>query len=168
MLVFGRGEVRGHTAASSACVSLPCFCFTSCGPQDTLKPAFTVASLPGNTSTSTSAATTTTSMQASSSASFPITNYLAPVSAGNSSAGGGASANGTLLKTAGAAGGVMQLPGGFTFMSGEGTHLSSPVATCDWPGMTSSKMPTLHWHTACHSKQSSSQQLNITLHPDDF
>ncbi|KAL2082846.1 hypothetical protein ACEWY4_020619 [Coilia grayii] len=89
--------------------------------KDTLKPAFTVASLPGNTSTSTSAATTTTSMQASSSASFPITNYLAPVSAGNSSAGGGASANGTLLKTAGAAGGVMQLPGGFTFMSAAGT-----------------------------------------------
>ncbi|XP_063047521.1 serum response factor b isoform X2 [Engraulis encrasicolus] len=97
--------------------------------KDTLKPAFTVASLPGggggggvgNSSTSSSAATTTTSMQASSSASFPITNYLAPVSAANSGAGAGggaalASANGTLLKAAGA-GGVMQLPSGFTFMS---------------------------------------------------
>ncbi|XP_042562528.1 serum response factor-like isoform X2 [Clupea harengus] len=50
-------------------------------------------------------------MQASSSSSFPITNYLAPVS------GGAASANGTLLKAAGAHGGVMQLPSGFTFMS---------------------------------------------------
>ncbi|XP_048125684.1 serum response factor-like isoform X2 [Alosa alosa] len=79
--------------------------------NDTLKPAFTVASLPGNTSTST---TTSTSMQASSSSSFPITNYLAPISAGNS---GGGAANGTLLKTAGAPGGVMQLPSGFTFMS---------------------------------------------------
>ncbi|XP_041921225.1 serum response factor b isoform X4 [Alosa pseudoharengus] len=83
--------------------------------KDTLKPAFTVASLPGNTSTST---TTSTSMQASSSSSFPITNYLAPISAGNS---GGGAANGTLLKTAGAPGGVMQLPSGFTFMSAAGT-----------------------------------------------
>lgn len=69
-------------------------------------------------------------MQASSSSTFPITNYLAPVSAGNSSVGGSgaaASANGTLLKTAGAPGGVMQLPSGFTFMSGEGPAWDAPV-----------------------------------------
>ena len=51
-------------------------------------------------------------MQVSSGPSFPITNYLAPVSAS-----GNISANGTVLKTAGASG-VMQLPGGFTFMPG--------------------------------------------------
>ncbi|KAM6956482.1 serum response factor-like isoform 2-T2 [Aplochiton taeniatus] len=76
--------------------------------KDSLKPAFTVASLPG----STTAPTTSTTMQVSSGPSFPITNYLAPVSAGGSSV----SANGTVLKTAGTSAGVMQLPSGFTFM----------------------------------------------------
>ncbi|XP_077098005.1 serum response factor-like [Siphateles boraxobius] len=70
-------------------------------PQESLKPAFTVASVPGSTGSS------TTSMQLSSGSSFPITNYLAP---GN--------ANGAVLKSSGASGGVMQLPSGFTFMSG--------------------------------------------------
>uniref|UniRef100_A0AAY4EHY7 Serum response factor n=1 Tax=Denticeps clupeoides TaxID=299321 RepID=A0AAY4EHY7_9TELE len=81
--------------------------------KDTLKPVFTVASLPGSTSTQPSAPTTSTSMQATSGAAFPITNYLAPVSASNN-----ANANGTILKTTGTSGGVMQLPSGFTFMSG--------------------------------------------------
>ncbi|CAM4728208.1 unnamed protein product [Leuciscus chuanchicus] len=63
--------------------------------KDSLKPAFTVASVPGSTGSSTSGS------------SFPITNYLAP---GN--------ANGSVLKSSGASGGVMQLPSGFTFMSG--------------------------------------------------
>ncbi|KAM6956485.1 serum response factor-like isoform 5-T5 [Aplochiton taeniatus] len=80
--------------------------------KDSLKPAFTVASLPG----STTAPTTSTTMQVSSGPSFPITNYLAPVSAGGSSV----SANGTVLKTAGTSAGVMQLPSGFTFMPGAG------------------------------------------------
>lgn len=53
-------------------------------------------------------------MQVSSGPSFPITNYLAPVSAGSN-----VGANGTVLKTAGASTGVMQLPGGFTFMPGK-------------------------------------------------
>ncbi|XP_039640253.1 serum response factor b isoform X3 [Perca fluviatilis] len=79
--------------------------------QDTLKPTFTVASLPGSTSSAQcTVPTTSTTMQVSSGPSFPITNYLAPVSAS-----GNISANGTVLKTAGASG-VMQLPGGFTFM----------------------------------------------------
>ncbi|XP_050982268.1 serum response factor b isoform X2 [Labeo rohita] len=81
--------------------------------KDALKPAFTVASVPGSTSAPPTVPSTSTSMQASSGPSFPITNYLAP--AANASGNG---ANGTVLKSAGAAGGVMQLPGGFTFMSG--------------------------------------------------
>ncbi|XP_062256517.1 serum response factor b isoform X8 [Platichthys flesus] len=85
-----------------------CFCFFS--SQDSLKPTFTVASLPG--STQSTVPTTSTTMQVSSGASFPLTNYLAPVSGSN------ISANGTVLKAAGGSTGVMQLPGGFTFMPG--------------------------------------------------
>ncbi|XP_074502792.1 serum response factor b isoform X2 [Sebastes fasciatus] len=82
--------------------------------KDTLKPTFTVASLPGGTSSAQcTVPTTSTTMQVSSGQSFPITNYLAPVSAS-----GNISANGTVLKTTGASTGVMQLPGGFTFMPG--------------------------------------------------
>ncbi|XP_044070406.1 serum response factor b isoform X2 [Siniperca chuatsi] len=81
--------------------------------KDTLKPTFTVASLPGTTSSAQSTVpTTSTTMQVSSGPSFPITNYLAPVSASSN-----VSANGTVLKTA-ASTGVMQLPSGFTFMPG--------------------------------------------------
>uniref|UniRef100_A0A3Q0RA19 Serum response factor n=1 Tax=Amphilophus citrinellus TaxID=61819 RepID=A0A3Q0RA19_AMPCI len=73
--------------------------------KDTLKPTFTVASLPGSASSAQSTVpTTSTTMQVSSGPSFPITNYLAPVSANNN-----VSANGTVLKTAGASTGVMQL-----------------------------------------------------------
>ncbi|XP_061602120.1 serum response factor b isoform X5 [Cololabis saira] len=80
--------------------------------KDTLKPTFTVASLPGSTSNAQSTVpTTSTTMQVSSGPSFPITNYLAPVSVNSN-----ISANGTVLKTAGGSAGVMQLPGGFTFM----------------------------------------------------
>ncbi|XP_041866541.1 serum response factor b isoform X4 [Melanotaenia boesemani] len=84
--------------------------------KDTLKPTFTVASLPGTTSSAQSTVpTTSTTMQVSSGPSFPITNYLAPVSANSN-----ISANGTVLKTAAGSTGVMQLPGGFTFMPGAG------------------------------------------------
>ncbi|XP_058241362.1 serum response factor b isoform X1 [Hemibagrus wyckioides] len=88
--------------------------------KDTLKPAFTVASLPGSTSAQATVPTTSTTMQVSSGPSFPITNYLAPVSGSSSSVSGSTAANtnGTVLKNAAAGGGVMQLPGGFTFMSG--------------------------------------------------
>lgn len=81
--------------------------------KDSLKPAFTVSNLPGTSSIQT-APTTSTSMQVTSGHSFPITNYLAPVT----------SANGTILKTEGGAmssGGLMQLPTGFTLMSAGGT-----------------------------------------------
>ncbi|XP_041722773.1 serum response factor isoform X2 [Coregonus clupeaformis] len=91
--------------------------------KDQLKPVFTVASLPGTTSTHTpTAPTTSTTMQVSSGPSFPITNYLAPVSSSSN-------VNGTVLKTTGASGGqVMQLPSGFTFMSA-GTPLPPGTPT---------------------------------------
>ncbi|XP_047206730.1 serum response factor b isoform X2 [Girardinichthys multiradiatus] len=92
--------------------------------KDTLKPTFTIASLPGTTSSSQSTVpTTSTTMQVSTGASFPITNYLAPVSTSSN-----ISANGTVLKTAGASTGVMQLPGGFTFMPA-GTPLPPSTPT---------------------------------------
>lgn len=87
--------------------------------KDSLKPAFTVTNLPG-TSTIQTAPTTSTSMQISSGHSFPITNYLAPVST-SSSSNSITSANGTILKTTAgtmASGGLMQLAPGFTLMSG--------------------------------------------------
>ncbi|OCT79620.1 hypothetical protein XELAEV_18026428mg [Xenopus laevis] len=80
--------------------------------KDSLKPAFTVTNLPGTSNIQT-VPTTSTSMQVSSGHSFPITNYLAPVT----------SANGTVLKTEGGAmssGGLMQIPAGFTLMSAGG------------------------------------------------
>ncbi|KAM4592229.1 serum response factor b isoform 2-T2 [Odontesthes bonariensis] len=91
--------------------------------KDTLKPTFTVASLPGTTSSAQSTVpTTSTTMQVSSGPSFPITNYLAPVSANSN-----ISANGTVLKTAGGSAGVMQLPGGFTFMPGTSLPPGTPT-----------------------------------------
>lgn len=87
------------------------FCFWSWS-QEALKPTFTVANIPGTTSSAPSTVpTTSTTMQVSSGPSFPITNYMAPASASSN-----VSANGTVLKTAPA--GVMQLPSGFTFMPG--------------------------------------------------
>ncbi|XP_067388917.1 serum response factor [Emydura macquarii macquarii] len=89
--------------------------------KDSLKPAFTVTNLPGTTSTIQTVPTTSTSMQVSSGPSFPITNYLAPVSA-SVSPNTVTSANGTVLKTSGtsavASGGLMQIPTGFTLMPG--------------------------------------------------
>ncbi|XP_053878309.1 serum response factor [Malaclemys terrapin pileata] len=89
--------------------------------KDSLKPAFTVTNLPGTTSTIQTVPTTSTSMQVSSGPSYPITNYLAPVSA-SVSPNTVTSANGTVLKTTGtsavASGGLMQLPSGFTLMPG--------------------------------------------------
>uniref|UniRef100_A0A8B9C7T8 Serum response factor n=1 Tax=Anser brachyrhynchus TaxID=132585 RepID=A0A8B9C7T8_9AVES len=98
--------------------------------KDALKPVFTVTNLPGTTSTIQTAPTTSTSMQASSSPSFPITNYLAPVSASISPS-AVTSANGTVLKTTGASavtsGGLMQIPTGFTLMSGGTMAQQVPV-----------------------------------------
>uniref|UniRef100_A0A8C5H4U0 Serum response factor n=1 Tax=Gouania willdenowi TaxID=441366 RepID=A0A8C5H4U0_GOUWI len=92
--------------------------------KDTLKPTFTVASLPGSTSSSQpTVPTTSTTMQVSSGPSFPITNYLAPVSANSN-----ISANGTVLKTTSGSTGVMQLPSGFTFMPA-GTSLPPGTPT---------------------------------------
>ncbi|CAM4653044.1 serum response factor isoform X1 [Lepidochelys kempii] len=98
--------------------------------KDSLKPAFTVTNLPGTTSTIQTVPTTSTSMQVSSGPSFPITNYLAPVSA-SVSPNTVTSANGTVLKTTGtsavASGGLMQLPGGFTLMPGASLPPGTPT-----------------------------------------
>ncbi|XP_030051561.1 serum response factor isoform X2 [Microcaecilia unicolor] len=97
--------------------------------KDSLKPSFTVSNLPG-TSTVQTAPTTSSSMQVSSGPSFPVTNYLSPVSA-SCSPNTITSANGTVLKTAGsgtvASGGLMQLPTGFTLMSGGAVAQQVPV-----------------------------------------
>ncbi|NXN95782.1 SRF factor, partial [Rhinopomastus cyanomelas] len=99
--------------------------------KDALKPAFTVTNLPGTTSTIQTAPTTSTSMQVSSGPSFPITNYLAPVSA-SISPNAVTSANGTVLKTTGASavtsGGLMPIPS-FTLMSGGTMAQQVPVQT---------------------------------------
>ncbi|XP_031459183.1 serum response factor isoform X2 [Lagopus muta] len=98
--------------------------------KDVLKPTFTVTNLPGTTSTIQTAPTTSSSMQVSSGPSFPITNYLAPVSASISPS-AVTSANGTVLKTTGASavtsGGLMQIPTGFTLMSGGTMAQQVPV-----------------------------------------
>ncbi|XP_035263290.1 serum response factor-like isoform X2 [Anguilla anguilla] len=91
----------------------------SCGEaKDMLKPTFTVTSLPGGGGGGPQhTAATTSGLQVNSSPSFPITTCW-PVSACASTS-SVASTNGTVLKTTGSAN-VMQLPGGFTFMSGGG------------------------------------------------
>ncbi|XP_042645219.1 serum response factor isoform X1 [Tyto alba] len=98
--------------------------------KDALKPAFTITNLPGTTSTIQTAPTTSTSMQVSSGPSFPITNYLAPVSA-SISPNAVTSANGTVLKTTGASavtsGGLMPIPTGFTLMSGASLSPGTPT-----------------------------------------
>ncbi|XP_034096732.1 serum response factor-like isoform X7 [Gymnodraco acuticeps] len=112
--------------------------------QDTLKPTFTVASLPG--SAQCTVPTTSTTMQVSSGPSFPITNYLAPVSASSN-----ISANGTVLKTTSS--GVMQLPGGFTFM---------PAGTPLPPGTPTIPLSQLQQHSLAlqgqHGQASQHQQ----------
>ncbi|XP_029115076.1 serum response factor-like isoform X2 [Scleropages formosus] len=118
--------------------------------KDPQKPTFTVASLPGTTSSTQpgvaagSAATTTSgaAQAAVGGPSFPMTTCW-PISAG-ANTNSMASANGTVLKAAGGSGSVMQLPSGFTLMSGgavpqplqaiqvhPGTQQSAPVSTSD-------------------------------------
>ncbi|XP_037010260.1 serum response factor isoform X2 [Artibeus jamaicensis] len=98
--------------------------------KDSLKPVFTVTNLPGTTSTIQTAPSTSTTMQVSSGPSFPITNYLAPVSASVSPS-AVSSANGTVLKSTGSgpgsSGGLMQLPTSFTLMSGGTVAQQVPV-----------------------------------------
>ncbi|XP_069744001.1 serum response factor a isoform X5 [Narcine bancroftii] len=81
--------------------------------KDGLKPTtFTVANVPGSTGINQTVTNTSTNLQVSSGHSFPITNYLAPVTAITNS-------NGTLFKPSGTAtGSMVQLPSGFTLMSG--------------------------------------------------
>ncbi|XP_035387339.1 serum response factor b isoform X2 [Electrophorus electricus] len=123
--------------------------------KDSLKPAFTVASLPGSTSSQATVPTTSTTMQVSSGPSFPITNYLAPASASGGSGPGTAAANGTVLKSATAPSGGVMLPGGFTFMSGPPFPAGAPaiplgqlqghsLALQSQPGQTLSAAATAH------------------------
>ncbi|CAI5653610.1 unnamed protein product [Oreochromis niloticus] len=119
--------------------------------KDTLKPTFTVATLPGSASSAQSTVpTTSTTMQVSSGSSFPITNYLAPVSANSN-----ISANGTVLKTASASTGVMQLPGGFTFM---------PAGTPLPPGTPTIPLSQLQQHSLALQGQHG-QALAVTPQP---
>ncbi|XP_064142407.1 serum response factor isoform X2 [Loxodonta africana] len=108
--------------------------------KDTLKPAFTVTNLPGTTSTIQTAPSTSTTMQVSSGPSFPITNYLAPVSASVSPS-AVSSANGTVLKSTGSgpvsSGGVMQLPTSFTLMP---VTLPATIMTSSVPTTVGSHM----------------------------
>ncbi|XP_005927203.1 serum response factor b isoform X3 [Haplochromis burtoni] len=119
--------------------------------KDALKPTFTVATLPGSASSAQSTVpTTSTTMQVSSGSSFPITNYLAPVSANSN-----ISANGTVLKTASASTGVMQLPGGFTFM---------PAGTPLPPGTPTIPLSQLQQHSLALQGQHG-QALAVTPQP---
>ncbi|XP_055025680.1 serum response factor b isoform X1 [Misgurnus anguillicaudatus] len=126
--------------------------------KDTLKPAFTVASLPGTSSSQTTVPTTSTSMQVTSGPSFPITNYLAPVS--NSPITG---ANGSVLKSAGASGGVVQLPGGFTFMSGTSFASGAPSIPLGQLQQHSLALQSSAGHTASNQSQQTVFRLPATV-----
>ncbi|XP_072912292.1 serum response factor-like isoform X1 [Hemitrygon akajei] len=81
---------------------------------DSLKPTtFTVTNVPGSKGVNQLASNTSTNLQVSTGHSFPITNYLAPVTAITNS-------NGTVFKPAvtGTSGSMVQIPSGFTLMSG--------------------------------------------------
>ncbi|XP_067093007.1 serum response factor b isoform X2 [Osmerus mordax] len=122
---------------------------------DQLKPAFTVTSLPGTTSSPT-APSSSTSMQVTSGTSFPITNYLAPPSSN-------ASANGSILKATSTTAGVMQLPGGFTFMSA-GTAL--PPGTPTIPLSQLQQHPlTLQAQALCSSQHAHHSQQAVFRFP---
>ncbi|XP_067093010.1 serum response factor b isoform X5 [Osmerus mordax] len=123
--------------------------------KDQLKPAFTVTSLPGTTSSPT-APSSSTSMQVTSGTSFPITNYLAPPSSN-------ASANGSILKATSTTAGVMQLPGGFTFMSA-GTAL--PPGTPTIPLSQLQQHPlTLQAQALCSSQHAHHSQQAVFRFP---
>ncbi|XP_051881376.1 serum response factor-like isoform X4 [Pristis pectinata] len=82
--------------------------------KDGLKPTtFTVTNVPGSKGVNQLASNTSTNLQVSTGHSFPITNYLAPVTAITNS-------NGTVFKPAvtGTSGSMVQIPSGFTLMSG--------------------------------------------------
>ncbi|XP_056903763.1 serum response factor-like isoform X2 [Takifugu flavidus] len=125
--------------------------------KDSLKPTFTVANLPGTTNSAQSTvSTTSTAMQVTSGPSFPITNYLAPVLTGSN-----VSANGTVLKTAGTSTGVMQLPGGFTFMPGTGVPQQIQAIQVH-PNTTNSDSSPETSHTSTNSTASASLPTIVT------
>nr|XP_057913944.1 serum response factor b isoform X2 [Doryrhamphus excisus] len=127
--------------------------------KDTLKPTFTVANLPGSTSSAQATVpTTSTSMQVSSGPNFPITNYLAPVSTS-------VSANGTVLKTTGASTGVMQLPSGFTFMPGTPLPPGTPTIPLSQLQQHSLTLQGQHGQTLAATPQSQQGQQAVFRFP---
>ncbi|XP_069744002.1 serum response factor a isoform X6 [Narcine bancroftii] len=123
--------------------------------KDGLKPTtFTVANVPGSTGINQTVTNTSTNLQVSSGHSFPITNYLAPVTAITNS-------NGTLFKPSGTAtGSMVQLPSGFTLMSGGTMGQQVPVQTIQLhqsPAQVSVHAPTQHTATISDSNSDISQ-----------
>ncbi|XP_078068291.1 serum response factor-like isoform X3 [Mustelus asterias] len=124
--------------------------------KDSLKPTtFTVANVPGSTGMNQSASNTSTNLQVSTGHNFPITNYLAPVTAI-------ANSNGTVFKSTGTgtSGSMVQLPSGFTIMSGGAVAQQVPVQAIQLhqaSGQVSVHQSTLHTATLSDSNSEISQ-----------
>ncbi|XP_051881375.1 serum response factor-like isoform X3 [Pristis pectinata] len=124
--------------------------------KDGLKPTtFTVTNVPGSKGVNQLASNTSTNLQVSTGHSFPITNYLAPVTAITNS-------NGTVFKPAvtGTSGSMVQIPSGFTLMSGGAMAQQVPVQTIQLhqsPAQVSVHQSTQHTATISDSNSEISQ-----------
>ncbi|XP_036442469.1 serum response factor a [Colossoma macropomum] len=107
-------------------------------PKDLMKTPFTAASASTCSTSTTSQSSPTQSP--SSSAGPPLSSTSCWPAATSMSSQSASNANGTVLKAGGAAAGVVQLPGGFTLMSG---------------GSVSQQLQTIHVHTSPQSSESS-------------
>ncbi|XP_072912295.1 serum response factor-like isoform X4 [Hemitrygon akajei] len=123
---------------------------------DSLKPTtFTVTNVPGSKGVNQLASNTSTNLQVSTGHSFPITNYLAPVTAITNS-------NGTVFKPAvtGTSGSMVQIPSGFTLMSGGAMAQQVPLQTIQLhqsPAQVSVHQSTQHTATISDSNSEISQ-----------
>ncbi|XP_072912297.1 serum response factor-like isoform X5 [Hemitrygon akajei] len=124
--------------------------------KDSLKPTtFTVTNVPGSKGVNQLASNTSTNLQVSTGHSFPITNYLAPVTAITNS-------NGTVFKPAvtGTSGSMVQIPSGFTLMSGGAMAQQVPLQTIQLhqsPAQVSVHQSTQHTATISDSNSEISQ-----------
>ncbi|XP_062896621.1 serum response factor-like isoform X2 [Mobula hypostoma] len=124
--------------------------------KDSLKPTtFTVTNVPGSKGVNQLASNTSTNLQVSTGHSFPITNYLAPVTAITNS-------NGTVFKPAvtGTSGSMVQIPSGFTLMSGGAVAQQVPLQTIQLhqsPAQVSVHQSTQHTATISDSNSEISQ-----------